>query len=162
MFLISRKDGIDKKIIREYFKNFREHLPEYLEKAKTFLQKQELDFSMQEIDQMGIFYNDHFKVPQSVGVSYDYLLDVFIAYCSEAWIHYFGGEYFETISKKDAAYGYPQIINWGPANYGWVAILPHGWAFMIERGDKERLSLPYSRDINYFSKSAEWNYKLKK
>lgn len=162
MDFISRKDGIDKKFIKEYFNNFRQHIQEYLVKAKTFLQKPELDFTMEEIDQMGVFYKTHFKAPDNVGLNYDYMLDVFIAYCCEAWMHYFGGEYFDTVSKKDIAYGYPQVINWGPANYGWTAIAPHEWAFMIEEGDDEPLSLPFSRDISYFSKSADWNYKLKK
>ncbi|MBL7730360.1 MAG: hypothetical protein JNM88_04215 [Chitinophagaceae bacterium] len=162
MDLISKKDGIDKKTIKEYFKAFHENLPANIEKAKQLLQKQQLDFSIEEIDMMGLFYRDNYRHPEKHALTYDQFLDVFIVYCCEAWIHHFGGEYFDTVSKKDTAYGYPQLINWGPENYTWIGIAPHDWAEMIEEGDEEPLSLPWSRNIRYFSNSAEWNYKLKK
>ena len=163
MDFISRKDGIDKKTIKEYFKSFHANIPGYLARVKEMLHKDQLDFSMEEIDQVGIIYRDNFFAPESLDTSYDELVDIFIAYCSEAWIHHFGGEYHDTLSTKDICYGYPQVINWGPENFGWVGISPNGWAFSIEKGDDdELLSVPYKRNLNRFLNNEEWKFKSKK
>lgn len=163
MDFISRKDGVDKKKIREYFKNFHAAIPQYMQKVKKLLGKDEIDFSMEEIDQVGLIYKNNFSSPEALDLSYDHLLDLFLAYCCEAWVHYFGGEYFDTLSPKDICYGYPQVVEWGPEKFGWIGLAPNEWAFQIEEGRKqEPLSTLFSKYLNRFRNSEEYNFKTKK
>lgn len=141
---------------------FQENYLHLLEKIKSILKVEKFSFSLDEIDKVGEIYRKNFNNPEKINLTYDDLLYSFIAYCGEAWMHYFGGEWFYIKDKTNISYGYPQIIKWGPKDYPWSGIPPISWANRIENNVKtDSINLPFDRKLHYFSVSDEWNKKMK-
>lgn len=141
--------------MKEYFRQFHSNREFYLHAAAKVLNVSALNYSLEEIDKMGYIYEKNYKQPEVFRLTSEEFLDTVITYCCEAWIFYFGGEYFDTVSKSDYAYGFPQIINWGPSDHSWIAIAPHEWLQAIEEGRKATpLSTPYFRNIDCFKRGV--------
>ena len=150
---------IPKKEILKIYENFKENYSKNLSLAKEFLSVEVLVFSLEEIDQFGEFYASFHSKPEKLGLTYDELLDVFIVYYGEAWMHYFGGYYVYTTDKKFDFYGYACVIDYGPPQQDWVGIPPHNYAFIIEDGDKKPLSRIIKSDLELYEKRGVKNYK---
>ena len=148
-----------KKEILEHYNSFILRINDRLHKATSLLQKEKLSYSIEEIDQMGILYGQYITGNKVVGDWEDETFEVFVTYCGEAWMHYFGGQWEITLRKTDWNYRYPMIINWGPKGYPWISIAPLDWARLIEDGDEDPLSLPWRRNLHYFSVTSEWDFK---
>ena len=158
---------IPKKEILKIYDNFKENYSKNLSLAKEVLSVEVLVFSLEEIDQFGEFYASFHSKPEKLGLTYDELLDVFIVYYGEAWMHYFGGYYVYTTDKKVMHYGYPCIIDYGPPKQDWVGIPPHNYAYILEnqsRGlsyDDDFFSLSdiIKSDLELYEKRGVKNYK---
>jgi len=149
--------------VKQDYIYFQKNYIDFLQNAKNILNIKEFEYSLEEIDKMGLIYKENFKKPKQLNLTYNELLNSFISYCGEAWMHYFGGEWLYIKDKTNISFGYPQIIKWGPNDYPWSGIPPISWARRIEKNiDNESLNLPFHRKIHYFSVSEEWNKQMKK
>jgi len=154
----SNKEPLKSSGMNEHFNFFIKSIPDHLEIAKKWLDKEKLSYSYKEIDEVGKIYKKLFKKSKKKGKWYDEKYEVFITYCGEAWIKYFFGKWELNTYKKTYGYGNPMVMNYGPKDYHWSALDFERWLRYIEEGDKDALSLPYSRTVNYFYKTPEWEF----
>lgn len=147
-----------KKEILEFYNNFLSKIPERLEKIKILLNKDIVDYTYLEIDKVGKLYKEYVKNNSISGDWNEEIFEIFLTYCGEAWIFYFGGKWEECLDKRSTTFGFPVIVEWGPKKYPWISVNPLDWARLIEEGDNEPLSLPWKRNVDYFISSPEWNF----
>jgi hypothetical protein len=119
--------------LRIDYEAFISNVPSHLAKLKVLLERTELNFSLEEIDQVQVFYTANFKSSEKIGITYEELGQIFFAYAGQAFIHHHGGNWELSTLKNDDAYGTPIIINWGPKGYPWVSISPYVWKVRMER-----------------------------
>lgn len=121
------------KQLKVEYLNFIENIPKYHEKLKQLIGLENLTYSFEEIDRLRLFYEENYKRPDKVGVTYDELVNIFYAYVGEAFMFYHGGSWELSKMKNDEAYGTPIILNWGKDGYPHARISPWVWKTLIER-----------------------------
>lgn len=161
MIFKRKKETIKKptlKEAKEHYNFFLENIPKHMEIARQWLGKEKLNYSYKEIDSIGKHYKKLYKKTRQKGRWYDENYEVFITYCGETFIKYFKGEWRLNIEKKTFGYGNPMIFKYGPEGYHWIALDMEDWMRLIEEGDKDPLSIVYSRTVNSFKNTPEWNF----
>ncbi len=134
----------DLKEIKSKYKVFSENITDNLQKAKRLLSVSELTFSYPEVDKIKDIYEQNYKTPEKLNLSYDELSEVFYTYVGEAFMSYNGGNWELSTVKADDAFGTPIILNWGKDNFDHCSISPYVWKVRIERG---KLREPISEKI---------------
>jgi hypothetical protein len=135
-----------KKEVDQYYLWFQQNMDSLLEKAKLFLGKKELDFTTDEVDTFGVKTRELLDSVMTDEEEYEHV-NIFIAYYGMAWMHYFGGKWYFSNSKKEMSYGYPQIIEYNSP--GWVAISPYDYYISIKNNNIKPLSRIISREIEF-------------
>ncbi len=134
----------DLKTIKSKYKVFSESISDNLQKAKRLLNVSELTFSYPEVDTIKDIYEQNYKAPEKLNLTYDELSEIFYTYIGEAFMHYNGGNWELSTVKADDAYGTPIVLNWGKDGFDHCRISPYVWKIRIERG---KLREPISEKI---------------
>lgn len=149
------RDYLTKKEAQAIYLDFIDRYELYLDNAKKILNVNSFSFSIEEIDQFGIEFEKWYQNLENITLSFDELLNTFIAYYGESWMCYFGGYYIFTLKKIYYSYGYPSLIEYGPLGGMWSELKPSTYAYQIvERGnDKEGLSRIHKRQLHIWQHS---------
>jgi len=121
------------KELKKEFSEFIQNISFYIEKLNVILDCK-LTFELVDIDKVQNLFETNFKNPERIGLNSEILNNCFYAYIGEAFIHYNGGNWILSDSKRDRAYGTPIITGSRNTNF---TTSPYIWKEYIVR-DLER------------------------
>ena len=124
------------KELKNEFLEFIENISFYTEKLNMILGCK-LTFELVDIDKVQNLFENNFKNPERIGLDFEILNNCFYAYMGEAFIHYNGGIWVLSDSKRDRAYGTPIITGSRNTNF---TTSPYIWKEYIVR-DLERVPI---------------------
>lgn len=125
------------KELQDDFLNFKTKIPLLLNSLNELIGSN-LSYEYNDIDKVEEFYEKNHSNPIKIGLSIEELNEMFYAFIGEAFIHYNGGNWILSDSKKDRAFGTPIITGARNTKY---TISPYVWKeFIVRDLDREPIS----------------------